>query len=275
MTLTGRDLETFDLVVDTFIPAVPGDGTAWTTPGSDLSLSTGLPQIFDSLPHDTDRRDLRLFLRMLDSRVGGLVLFGRAKRLGELRPEERADAFRSMLSSRVELVRRGVRALKTLAALLWVTTNDSTQPPAAWSAMSYPGPDGPPPARSVRMPMVPVEQDTTLDCDVVVVGSGAGGGTAAGVLAAAGLRVVVLERGGYHDESDYSHLESDGYASMYLQGALGSTVDGGILWANTWVDSQAKLGPVIAGRHCHFGRNVEIGDALFGDKSTATDYSRA
>jgi NDP-sugar pyrophosphorylase family protein len=53
-----------------------------------------------------------------------------------------------------------------------------------------------------------------------------------------------------------------------------ASVDGAILWANTWVDSQAQLGPVIAGRHCHFGRNVEIGGGLFGDKSVATDYSR-
>jgi choline dehydrogenase-like flavoprotein len=79
------------------------------------------------------------------------------------------------------------------------------------------------------MPIVLVEKDTTLDCDVVVVGSGAGGGTTAALLTAAGLRVIVLERGGYHDESDFSHLESDGYASMYLDGALGSTSDGGIL----------------------------------------------
>ena len=54
------------------------------------------------------------------------------------------------------------------------------------------------------------------------------------------------------------------------------TIDGAILWPNTWVDSEAKLGPVIAGRHTHFGRNVEVGGtAMFGDKSVITDYSKA
>ena len=51
-------------------------------------------------------------------------------------------------------------------------------------------------------------------------------------------------------------------------------VDGAILWPNTWVDREARLGNTIAGRHCHFGRNVEVGDAVFGDKSVVTDYSR-
>jgi NDP-sugar pyrophosphorylase family protein len=54
----------------------------------------------------------------------------------------------------------------------------------------------------------------------------------------------------------------------------GADIGGAILWPNTWVDSEARLGSVIAGRHCHFGRNVTIRDAaLFGDKSVVTDYS--
>ena len=54
-----------------------------------------------------------------------------------------------------------------------------------------------------------------------------------------------------------------------------AVVDGAILWPNTWVDREAHLGSTIAGGHCHFGRNVQIGDAIYGDKSVITDYSKA
>jgi NDP-sugar pyrophosphorylase family protein len=55
-----------------------------------------------------------------------------------------------------------------------------------------------------------------------------------------------------------------------------ATINGAILWPNTWVDSEAQLGATIAGRHTHFGRNVAIADGtMFGDKSVVTDYSRA
>jgi len=54
-----------------------------------------------------------------------------------------------------------------------------------------------------------------------------------------------------------------------------AVIDGAILWPNTWVDTEARIGPAIAGRHCHFGRNTTVGDAIFGDKSVVTDYSRA
>ena len=57
--------------------------------------------------------------------------------------------------------------------------------------------------------------------------------------------------------------------------AEGAVVDGTILWPNTWVDADTRLVGAVAGRHCHFGRNVEVGaGSMFGDKSVVTDYSR-
>ena len=228
MSLSPANGRAFDLLVDTILPAVPGDGAAWTTPGADLHLSAGLPTLYEGLPHQRDRKDLALFLGLLDSAAGGLVLFGRAKKFTDMAPDQRASALLAMESNRLEIVRKGVRALKTLPALLWVTTDDPANPPAAWAAMGYPGPDGAPPATPKTITTEMVDHDTTIECDVVVVGSGAGGGIAAAVLADAGLTVTVLERGGYHNESDFTHLESDAYSSMYLDGGLKSTTDGGV-----------------------------------------------
>ena len=49
-----------------------------------------------------------------------------------------------------------------------------------------------------------VTGDLSVDCDVVVVGSGAGGATMAVELAEAGLDVVIVEEGGYHPTESFT-----------------------------------------------------------------------
>jgi choline dehydrogenase-like flavoprotein len=65
--------------------------------------------------------------------------------------------------------------------------------------------------------LAPLEltEDTTLECDVVVVGSGAGGGPVAGVLSEAGLDVVVVETGGYYDDADFDGSELTALTGFY------------------------------------------------------------
>ncbi|HSJ35303.1 MAG TPA: hypothetical protein VLB85_09635, partial [Acidimicrobiia bacterium] len=173
MRLKPRLLDTFTAVVDTILPAVPGDGPVWTTPGRDLGLADRLPRVFDSLPHDHDRRQLKQVLGLLGSRAGGMVLFGRAEAFTAMSQTRRADAFRSMENSQVAKVRQGTRALKTLTALLWVTSEYPATPPAPWTEMGYPGPNGPPPPVAKPIRVETITGDTDLDADVVVVGSGA------------------------------------------------------------------------------------------------------
>jgi choline dehydrogenase-like flavoprotein len=58
------------------------------------------------------------------------------------------------------------------------------------------------------------------ECDVVIVGSGAGGAVAAAELAAAGLDVIVLEAGAHYDRDSYPEDQLDAIATLYRDGGL-------------------------------------------------------
>jgi choline dehydrogenase-like flavoprotein len=57
-------------------------------------------------------------------------------------------------------------------------------------------------------------------CDVVVVGSGAGGAVAAAILAEAGLDVIVLEAGPYLDRTSYPDEPLEALTALYREGGL-------------------------------------------------------
>ncbi|KAI3453916.1 hypothetical protein Pfo_010579 [Paulownia fortunei] len=62
-----------------------------------------------------------------------------------------------------------------------------------------------------------------IKCDAVVVGSGSGGGVMAGVLAKAGYKVLVLEKGSYLARSNLSLLEGQAMDQMYLGNGISGT----------------------------------------------------
>jgi choline dehydrogenase-like flavoprotein len=70
-----------------------------------------------------------------------------------------------------------------------------------------------------------LDGDRRLEADVVVVGSGAGGGVTAEILAQAGLAVVIVEEGPLKSSSDFRMLEREAYPQLYQESAGRQTAD--------------------------------------------------
>ncbi len=106
-----------------------------------------------------------------------------------------------------------VRLVELVAEGVYADPGNGGNPGAAsWKMVGYEAhlPEGPTgPHRRDGQP--PATFSGTLDYDVIIVGAGAGGGVAAGVLAEAGKHVLLLERGlarSYADSGHRDHLRN-------------------------------------------------------------------
>lgn len=180
-------------------------------------------EVLDSAPDTPASRQLFSALKLMDSRLGARPLTGQGRPISGLSAAGVERVLLRWKRSRVAAQRRlyTVITSTTLACLYGFPSKE-------WDRIGYQGPVGPPP--NVPKPLHPmtIERDEVLTCDFVIVGSGAGGGVAAGILAAAGYDVVVLEKGGYRNESDFHHREAESNRDMYLYGLQLTTEDLGV-----------------------------------------------
>jgi len=70
-----------------------------------------------------------------------------------------------------------------------------------------------------------LDGDRQFEADVAIVGTGAGGGVTAEILAKAGLRVVLIEEGPLKSSKDFKMREAQAYPSLYQEAAARKTRD--------------------------------------------------
>jgi choline dehydrogenase-like flavoprotein len=200
-----------DTVVPTIVRDVDPDGF-WRRRATDVGADRALVAVLDGMPAQ-QRAALCQLLDVLAEQ--GVVNASQSSR-------EQILAGLSMASPEAAA---GVEALVALTLFFTYGLPDATGRNPAWATFGYPGPISPPPA--VPKPITPLEPtgDITVEADVVVVGSGAGGGLIAGRLTAAGLKVVVVEAGRYLNEADFPQLELPAFQNLYWRAGPTPTAD--------------------------------------------------
>ena len=202
--------ETLTAIVDTFVASVAHDDDPdgfYAAKGSDVGADVAIEQyLLTHLPEE----QVASMLQLIDA----FSLFGITDQLQEAREEIVAT-----LAGMSPEAAGAIAALKQLSVLFAYSLPGPDGRNPLWVGMEYPGPAQSPPsdARKKTLEVITPAGETTLEADVVVVGSGSGGGVAAALLAEAGKRVIILEAGGYHNESDFEQSELAAYQKLFLR----------------------------------------------------------
>ena len=181
---------------------------------------------------------LRTVLRLLERPIVNGVLGAGFRRFRDLSPAARERYLLTWSTSRFAQRRSAYQALrKLLCFLAYADPGEPGAPNPHWARIGY-RPDVAP-LTSQPTPIRPLVlapggvgtaggSTTTLEADVVVVGSGAGAGVVARELAAAGRAVIVLEAGPFVPEPEMPTHELAAFDRLYLDHGLTSTWDGSI-----------------------------------------------
>ncbi|HYF78205.1 MAG TPA: GMC family oxidoreductase N-terminal domain-containing protein [Symbiobacteriaceae bacterium] len=209
VVLSGRQWQTLRAVCETLIP------------GAGADLPERLVQVLATSGNPKDLVQFRQALMLLGTPGLGWFLHGEGRPFSRLERSEQEAVLRRWACHSLPVLRQAFQAFKRLTGFLWASAQGSPM----WSGVGYPGAD----RRRAGQPLLqvsppPPDRDD-VEADAIVVGSGAGGGVAAATLAARGLRVVVLEKGGFFPEGELGLGEARGMEELYLDRGMTSTGD--------------------------------------------------
>jgi len=229
--LSTRQRAVLAAVCETLLPEIRRDGDPagfFATGARTAHTAQRVEELIAQLRDPLDLTRLKVLLGALGSPLANFALGGRFAALQQMDDRSREATLRGWAMSGVPQRRAGFQALKRLAHVAYYCWPLDGASHPAWRAAGYPGPLPPPGTAVEPLPALAIDRDTTLECDVVVAGSGAGGGVVAGLLAQAGRSVVVLEKGPNPGSRDMTQVEGDMLGTLYLDGALLMTQSGSL-----------------------------------------------
>lgn len=253
-TFTASHRQTLQAIVDTLAPSLPApegaDSDFYRTGGVDLGIPAALEEALPRVSDAKSLSDLKQFLRLLELPLANWLMARQWGAFSKLDLKARTAILAAWGNSKTGLARQAFQGIKRLTLFLFYTQQPNQQPNPTWKTMRYHGPTGQQTDSPHRIQPVAITAPTTLSTDVLVIGSGAGGGVVAAELSAAGYQVMVLEKGGHYEARDFSGDEKLGNEMLYENYGAFATSDlsmsilaGSALGGGTTINWAASLRP--------------------------------
>src|SRR5258708_25121462 len=176
----------------------------------------------DFNPRKKDRAQLLQLLDLWDSSLHSLFTVGRLRSFSNLSQQHRGRFLLSWTDSGMGKRRAAFQAFRKAVGFLHVMLPAKNGGRSkVWDHLNYPGPLRAPQTSSSRpLKVIVPDREMNLSCEVCIVGSGAGGGTAAAVLSAAGEDGIVLRAGRYFRYGELDGAELGGFLRLFTQAGV-------------------------------------------------------
>ncbi|MEM7313156.1 MAG: GMC family oxidoreductase, partial [Planctomycetota bacterium] len=192
----------------------------------------GLPEMVEKILEAKEaktRRRLRLMLKLLERRAINGMLAGHWAPFTKLSTEQRTEVLLAMANSPFNRIRGAFHGVKQLVSFLAYANSAKGKDNPFWPRFNYDGRAATVEESDDVLPTVNITHSQTLKCDVLVIGSGAGGAVVAAELAAAGQDVIVVDKGDYFSNSKLPNNELDGMRLLYEERGSLRTADRAIV----------------------------------------------
>lgn len=225
LKLTPVQRKTLEAACNALVPSIEAqqgqNPQFWRTRATDHQVPDKILEVIAG-QNPGDQKAFVQLINLLNNSLALGLTSGHARKFTRLSPEKQQRVLSKWGKSRVGKLRQAFHTLKNLTCFIHYGSSPANGN-QAWRAMDYPGPlgldAGPRPKLEVLVPT----DEQVFTCDTVVIGSGAGGGMAAGMLAEAGEDVIVVEKGPYLTGAHLTMQEAEMIGLSYdRMGALSS-----------------------------------------------------
>jgi choline dehydrogenase-like flavoprotein len=192
-------------IADTFLPRLSEEKeTFFHLSASDFNLADVIEKKLEEKISAQEKKQFKYMLLMVNTPLFCGFTGGIWKSFLSLKAEKREKMLQAWELSSNKFIRQIFATFKETILFFFYSMSPEGKPNPSWSFVNFDTYVIPNLNIPKTISPLTITASTHLNCDALVIGSGAGGGIVAAELAKAGLDVIVVEKGEYLNETDFN-----------------------------------------------------------------------